>query len=120
MSEQFEITHDSVYSDTVVITTGSMIDNHNAHQLVDMITREYESGTKFVIINMKRLEFMSSAGVGSILGTVELLRERGGDIILCDLSPTIHYVLDVLDVTDYFTIKSSNDEAIKSLQADRA
>ena len=120
MVESFTITRDSGRSDTAVITTGSMLDNNNAHELVNMITLEYESGTKFVIIDMKQLEFLSSAGVGSILGTVELLRELGGDIVLCNLSPTIHHILSVLDVTDYLTIKSSNDEALECCMADRS
>ena len=55
---------------------------------------------------MEGLEFLSSAGVGSMLGTVEVSREMGGDIVLCGPSEKIVHILEVLDLCDYLTILS--------------
>ena len=54
---------------------------------------------------MTRLEFLSSAGIGSIVGTVALFREREGDIILTNVGPKIKHILDVLDLADYLTVE---------------
>jgi len=93
------------------IDTGKMLDNNNAHEMVATINEGLEAGYHNIILDMGQLEFLSSAGVGSILGTVETAREAGGDIILCDASPTILHVLEVLDLADYLTIKVDKKEA---------
>lgn len=120
MMEGWRIEQESGCANATVITSGTMLDNNNAHQLVDLITNEHTNGTKFVILDMKTLEFLSSAGVGAILGTVESFRERGGDIVLCNLSKTIHHILSVLDLAEFLTIKTSSAEAQELCAADKA
>ncbi|MFZ5980034.1 MAG: STAS domain-containing protein [Candidatus Zixiibacteriota bacterium] len=106
-----EITIEKVDRYLIVITTGRVLDNNNAHEMVQVITSAQEQGYKFIVIDMTSLEFISSAGVGSFLGTVETSREAGGDIILCHAREEIMHVFQVLDLIDYLTIKNSLDEA---------
>ncbi len=96
--------------DTIIINAGRQLDNNNAHEMVETITGAQSEGYKFIILDMQQLEFISSAGVGSILGTIETSREIGGDIILCNASDTIIQVLEVLDLADYLTIRSDETE----------
>lgn len=98
--------------DTVVLDPGRMLDNNNAHEMVDEITTILAGSTKNIIIDMTELVFLSSAGVGSILGTIETAREQGGDIILCNVSATILHILQVLDLHEYLTIKPNRKEAV--------
>ncbi|SYZ72071.1 hypothetical protein TRIP_C20186 [Candidatus Zixiibacteriota bacterium] len=95
-----------------LITLGNMLDNYNAEQLVQAILRAQERDFKYIIIDCERLEFLSSAGVGAILGTIETSRESGGDIILCNLSGTIAHVLQVLDLHDFLTTAATRQEAL--------
>lgn len=96
---------------TLLIETGTSLDNSNAHEMVNLITSAQSRGFINVILDMAALEFLSSAGVGSILGTVEMFREQGGDIYLCNLSENIRHVLEVLDLTDYLSIPANRREA---------
>ena len=77
----------------------------------ETISEARRKGHKFVIIDMAELDFLSSAGVGSILGSIEDFRETGGDIILCNAPSTILHVFKVLDLDNYLTIKSTQAEA---------
>ncbi len=101
-----------INDDTLVIRPGKVLDNSNAHEMVDVITTAQSRGFRFIIMNMAEVEFLSSAGVGSILGTVETSREAGGDIILCNMRKTILHVLTVLDLADYLTIKTNEEESL--------
>ncbi len=111
MKEQ-SINQRPLKDDTLVISPGKTLDNNNAHEMVDVITTAQSRGYRFIIMDMSSLEFLSSAGVGSILGTVETSREAGGDIILCNVHKTIMHVLNVLDLADYLTVKSDEKEAL--------
>jgi anti-anti-sigma factor len=97
--------------EAIILNPGESLDNNNAHIMVDAIAKAQASGYKYIIIDMARLGFISSAGVGSILGTVEESREKGGDIILCNVSETIRQILTVLDLTDYLTIRINENAA---------
>lgn len=97
--------------DVLLLKLGRKLDNNNAHEMVETITNALDQGFRYLIVDMADLEFLSSAGVGSFLGTVESARATGGDIILCNVSDNINHVLTVLDVADYLTIKSDRREA---------
>lgn len=106
-----EITTRQLSDSVIEIRTGRVLDNHNANVMVDLITRAQAEGNTHIVVNMSTMEFLSSAGVGSILGTVEISRETGGDIILCCVPPMIMHVLQVLDLHEYLTIETSVEEA---------
>ena len=93
-------------ADTMVLSPGQALDNTNAHEMTEAICAAQGEGFKNIIIDMEGLEFLSSAGVGSMLGTVEVSREMGGDIVLCGPSEKIVHILEVLDLCDYLTILS--------------
>ena len=97
---------------TLLIETGKSLDNGNAHEMVNLITSAQSRGYVHIVLDMAALEFLSSAGVGSILGTVEMFREAGGDIYLCNMSDNIRHVLEVLDLTDYLTLHASRQDAV--------
>ncbi len=113
----FDIITREVSNDVVVIKTARMLDNNNAHEMVEIVNSIQSRGVRYIVIDMSELEFISSAGVGSILGTVEGSRELGGDIILAGPSETIVHVLRVLDLLDYLTVKGSVQEALVSCGA---
>jgi len=96
---------------TLVVNPGSVLDNNNAYEMVEIITAAQDNDYKYIILDMADLEFISSAGVGAILGTIETSRESGGDIILCNAAESIVHVLEVLDLAEYLTIKNNLEEA---------
>jgi anti-anti-sigma factor len=105
------ITRKNIDEESVVINPGKVMDNSNAHEVTKFITALQAEGCKNIVIDMSDLEFLSSAGVGSILGTVGRAREMGGDIILCNLSKRVLHILDVLDLCDYLTIEETEEAA---------
>jgi anti-sigma B factor antagonist len=103
-----------INSETVLINLGTELDNNNAHEMIKILTEVNSEGYKKVILDMTNMEFLSSSGVGAILGMLETFREQNGDIILCNLSDKIYHILTVLDLQDYLTIRESVDTAVKS------
>lgn len=108
----FEMQKDVLQDSVVRIRTGKVLDNSNAHHMLEGLQCATVEGHRYVILNMADLEFLSSAGVGAILSSVDAYREKGGDIILCCVSPTVRHIFKVLDVADYLTFKDTEAEAI--------
>lgn len=107
-----QLTHQQINDDTCVIMTEAALDNNNAHHMHGAIGELLDKGFKHIIVDMHALEFLASAGVGSIIGNVETARDAGGDIILCNLSTPVRHVLDVLDLGDYLTVAGDVGAAV--------
>ena len=101
------ITQRKLNEEILILNPGKVLDNNNAHEMADAISAAQTEDYKFILLDMGQLEFLSSAGVGSILGAVETSREKGGDIILSNVPEKILHVLKVLDLLDYLTIQTS-------------
>lgn len=98
--------------DRFIIDPGRQLDNDNAHEMVQVVSKAQAEGYRYIIIDMSNLQFISSSGVGSILGSVEVSREAGGDIILCNVSDTVRNILNVLDLVEYLTLAADTEDAL--------
>lgn len=97
---------------TVVIKPGRVLDSSNAEDMSHAIDVAVGSGFRFIVLDMAELEVLSSAGVGSIIGSVDVLRAYGGDIVLCSVRGMVHHIFEILDLCDYLTIEESSEEAL--------
>jgi len=102
---------EKVNEHTIIVHTGKHLDNSNAHEMTASLSEAQDAGFKHIIIDMSELEFLSSAGVGSILGVLGRSRDNGGDIVLCNVRDRILHILDVLDLCDFLTIKQDEQQA---------
>jgi anti-anti-sigma factor len=60
-----------------------------------------------VTLDFEKVSFISSAGVGILLGLVSSLRDAGGDAVFTKVPPKVGSVFHLLNLEDYFTISDS-------------
>jgi anti-anti-sigma factor len=100
-----EITKKVLGDEKIAIDIGTVLDNSNAGELLEILHSALADGFKYLILDMANLEHLSSAGVGTIIGTLEAAREANGDIVLRNVPENILHILQVLDLVDFLTIK---------------
>jgi stage II sporulation protein AA (anti-sigma F factor antagonist) len=105
------ISEHALSGEALVINLGQILDNNNAHEIAGVVSRARQRGFKYIILDMKGLEFLSPAGAGCILGHVEIFRKAGGDVVLCNVSPTILDVLMTLDPSESLIIMADGRDA---------
>jgi len=108
------ISQKKVDESCVIIYPEKVLDNNNAHEMSEAIGQAQADGNKYIILDLAGLEFISSAGVGSVLGSVGSSRGVGGDIILCNVSSRIRHIFEILDLCDFLTI-AEDENAARSL-----
>ena len=106
------ISRKQVDESVVIISPEKVLDNNNAHEMSEAIMQAQSEGFKYIVLNLSRLDFISSAGVGAILGSVESSRSSGGDIILCNASAKIRHIFEILDLCDFLTIVENEEAAM--------
>ena len=96
--------------DTVTLKPKGSVDSNTASALESSFQQMIENGIYRIIIDLSSTEFISSAGLGLILGTVSTLRENGGDMILMKIPKELADIFELMSVEDYFeTIDSLDD-----------
>jgi len=79
-----------------------------------------ESGTKNVILNLKEVPEIDTAGFGSLLSSADKFRKAGGRFVLLDATPKHAKLSEVLKMDIAFDIYADEQDAINSFFADRA
>ncbi len=104
-----EKTQDGSY----LITLEGDLDTKGALVMEDLMTQLLERKMFRVIFDFEKVPFVSSAGVGILLGIVSSLREESGEVTFLNVSSKVRSVLRLLNLDDYFKIVDSRDSIVK-------
>lgn len=103
-----EITFDQLENVLIVRLNGEL-DHHEAEILRDKWKdKMYKSSTKHVVLNLQRVGFMDSSGLGVILGRYKELLQLGGEMVVCSVPPSIERLFDMSGL--FKIIRSAEDE----------
>jgi anti-anti-sigma factor len=94
-----------------ILTVSGRLDASTVNILERSLLRALLSGAKVIVIDMGEVTYISSSGLRVLLTARRQARERGGDVVLCALSPNVRDVLDMVGFTVLFSIFGSLDEA---------
>ena len=82
--------------EVIVVAPRGFINAHTVKLFEQTLSGAIESGDQKILINGSELAYIASAGLGVIMGLIEDVRERGGDIRLAELNDTVRNVFEVL------------------------
>ncbi len=71
-----------------------------------------KGGMTKIIIDMKDLEYIDSTGIGVIINAAKLIRSKGGDLILLNVSDEINKILKILNFERFIKMYEEYDEAV--------
>lgn len=101
--------------DVAVVEPEGFINAHTVRQFEESLERLVQDGKFTILLNCSRLNYISSAGLGAIMGIIETVRENQGDILLSDLKENVFTIFDTLGFTQLYRVFATEDEAIKAL-----
>jgi anti-sigma B factor antagonist len=71
-----------------------------------------------LIIDLSKVPFTDSAGLGALIGGVRRVREAGGDVVIGGVQPRVLSVLRTAGFDRILPIRSSYDEAVEEMLAE--
>ena len=105
-----EITITDVPKNGKRISLAGSLDTDTAPQLEARIDESIDSSVTTLILDMKDLEFLSSAGLGVIFMTMKELNNRQGKIMLINLQPQVQRVFEIIKALDGMNIFKDREE----------
>jgi anti-sigma B factor antagonist len=102
-----------------VLELGGQLDAHTAWEFERFLERVVRNENKNrIILDFHDLEYISSAGLGVLMGLIEEVRASGGDIKLAIVPEKIYHVLDLLGFPMVFQIFPNIPEAKSSFETE--
>lgn len=99
---------------SVIALTGQL-DAHTAPEFEKFLEQIVRGEKKRkLILDFSSLEYISSAGLGVLMGFIEDVRADGGDMKFALVPEKIYHVLDLLGFPVVFTITPTIAEAVES------
>ena len=106
-----KIDTETVGSTTVVVMEGKL-DTATAGDADTHIAGIVDGGATRVLIDFTRLDFISSAGLRTLLLAGKKLKKQGGVLCLCSLNETVKDVFDISGFSALFKVYADREEAI--------
>jgi anti-anti-sigma factor len=98
-----------------VLRPEGFINAHTVRQFEGAMEAQIHAGRFTLLLDCRLLNYISSAGLGAIMGLIETVRENGGDIMLCSLQKNVREIFDTLGFTELYRVFPTEEEALRSL-----
>lgn len=83
--------------------------NEQLHKLID-------EGKKNIVVDLGKVNFMNSSGLGMLIGGYTTMKNAGGDLRICNATDKIESLLMITKLITVFQHFKSLDEAVKSFE----
>ena len=106
--------------DIRIVLVEGFLDAHTFPDLEKLLSSLIDEGIIFIVLDFEKLEYISSAGLGVLIGIAKKVREKEGDLKLTKLSEKIFKIVNLLGFSKILQIFDTDKEALVAVQSDIA
>jgi len=103
-----------VRGDVVVLEPATRTDLSDDQGLRPLVRQHADDGFKKYVLNLQRVPYIDSTGIGGLARTAITVAQRGGHLRLCGVSQRVRDLMDVTKLTPVFELFASEDDAVRS------
>ncbi|HEY9085269.1 MAG TPA: STAS domain-containing protein [Candidatus Tyrphobacter sp.] len=101
--------------DCSIVDLSGEIDVYTSPKLKDAIGNLIDRGVYNLVINLEKVRYIDSTGLGVLIGGLKRVREHGGSVNLVCTNPQIKKIFDITGLVMIFGIFDNEDAATKAL-----
>ncbi|RKX22800.1 MAG: anti-sigma factor antagonist [Candidatus Zixiibacteriota bacterium] len=108
---------DTVQDNKVVISLeGKVMGGPDATTFHGKLHEFVDAGKKKIVVNLGKVEWMSSVGLGMLISAMTTLKNAGGDLKLANVTDSIESLLTITRLVTIFKVYDSVDEALADFE----
>jgi anti-sigma B factor antagonist len=100
---------------TTVVDLNGELDAYTAARAKDTMRNLLEGGCRHLILNLRRMDFIDSTGLGVLVSTFRRAREQGSTVRLVSPVHHVRRLFEITRLTYAFPIDASEEEALSNL-----
>ncbi|RWZ60205.1 anti-sigma F factor antagonist [Halobacillus fulvus] len=105
-----------VRENVLLVRLNGELDHHEANRLREAWQNELaHNNVGHVIVNLEKLSFMDSSGLGVMLGRYKEIQSSGGEMVICALSPEVRRLFDLSGMFKIVKIVDNEEFALEML-----
>ncbi len=101
--------------DVLIVSATGQINSANAVTIETELLGFVDRGERQCVLDLTRLDYISSAGLRVVLMLAKRLRQHAGRVVLCGLQPQIHEVFEISGFLALLTVVDKRAEALRAL-----
>jgi anti-sigma B factor antagonist len=102
------------YNCVVIEFKGNVMGGPDAVSLNEKLHELIDTDKKNVVVDLGKVKFMNSSGLGMLIGALTTMRKAGGDLVIANATDKIESLLIVTKLITVFKHYKSLDEAVES------
>ena len=107
-------------ADIVVLSLQGLVDSGTSRTMEDKLEDLVSSGVVKIVVDLGRVDYISSAGWGIFVGEIKGIRKRNGDIKLAGMRPDVREVFELLEFNTLLTPYASRVDALAAFDGGEA
>ncbi|HON79099.1 MAG TPA: STAS domain-containing protein [Spirochaetota bacterium] len=100
--------------DIVLLDITGEIDLYNAPEIKDIINKLIEEQKYNVIINLEKVSYIDSSGIGALISSLSNLKKYQGGLKIINVYASVRKVFELTKLTSFFEIFDSEEDALSS------
>lgn len=109
---------DEQYNAVVITLKGNIMGGPDGSDLHDTLHELKENDKKNVVVDLSKVKFMNSSGLGMLISGMTTMRNAGGDLRLANVADRIQSLLIITKLITVFKHYDTVEEAVQSFEAD--
>jgi len=107
------------YNCVVIELKGNIMGGPDAVSLNEKLHELIEQDKTNIVVNLSKVKFMNSSGLGMLIGALTTMRKAGGDLRIANATDKIESLLVITKLITVFKHFKSLDTAIKSYESEK-
>lgn len=104
------------YNCAIIEFKGNVMGGPDAVSLNEKLHELIEKNNTNVVVNLSKVKFMNSSGLGMMIGALTTMRKAGGDLRIANATDKIESLLIITKLITVFKHYKSLDEAVDSFK----
>ncbi len=101
----------------LIVRLKGELDHHSSNLLREAVEKELKKDiVQNIILNMEKITFMDSSGLGVILGRYKQVKARGGQVIICVRNEHVKRILQMGGLLKVVPLYNDEKTALSSIK----
>jgi anti-sigma B factor antagonist len=102
--------------EVIVFDINGEIDLYNAPEIKEKIKEEMNKNKVNIIINLDKVSYIDSSGIGVLISSLSNLKKVGGALKLINVYASVRKVFELTKLTSFFDIYDSESDALQAFK----
>jgi len=96
----------------IIYPEGKITLGDGDQELGEAVRTALEQGARKIVINLTKVSYLDSSGVGELVGCYTSIKNRGGELRICGMNARIINLITMTSLHSVFEVKDTEEEAL--------